>query len=212
MKRFFIINTVLALTGTLLIGCDNDAATVKNANKTVSNINVVANSNVPNTNTANVNLPGIDTNSSTAMNEPVDVKGFMTTAAEDGMFEVEAGKVASTKAQDAAVKQYGQEMTADHTRANNELKQLAQKKDIVLPTEISAMQKEKISKLQNLSGAEFDREYMKMMVESHQKAVDLFQKQADSGSDAEAKAFASKTLPTLKEHLNDAQNLNNKMK
>lgn len=212
MKKIISITLGFVSAGFALTGCTGDTA-VERANTNVSlngnlaNIKVVDANNVPNINAPNVSIPNVNTG-----NMGSDAKSFMTTAAEDGMFEVQAGKLASTKAQDAAVKQFGQEMVSDHTRAANDLKQLAQSENVTLPTDVSAAQKQKLDKLQGLSGAEFDREYMTMMVDAHQKAVSLFQNQANTGDDAEVKAFAAKTLPTLQEHLKDAQNLSGKMK
>ena len=211
MRRLFVINIILGLTVFVLVGCDN---TERNTNQAVPNVNVVANSNVRNTNTANVNLPGISTTNSntTSMDNPVDAKGFMTTAAESGMAEVQLGQLAAKKAQSADVKQFAQKMITDHTKANSELKQLAEKEIVSLPTELNAKHKDLMTKLQGLSGAEFDREYMKAQVEDHEKAVSLFQNQTDDGEDADIKAFASKTLPTLKSHLEMAKSINDKLK
>ncbi len=143
---------------------------------------------------------------------PTDINGFMMRAAEGGMAEVEAGKMAAAKAQNPEVKQFGQQMVAEHTRANNELKALAGKKTVTLPTDLDPTHKAMAAKLNGLSGAEFDKEYMRGQVEDHEKTVALFQAQADNGTDAEAKAFAVKTLPNLKMHLDMARKINDKMK
>lgn len=128
------------------------------------------------------------------------------------MEEVELGKLASTKAADKEVKDFGSKMVADHTKANDELKALAAKKSVTLPTEPTAKQKSDKEELSKLAGAEFDKKYVEMMVEDHEKDVAEFQKQADGATDADVKAFAAKTLPTLKSHLEMIKAIHAKMK
>ena len=220
MKKINFQKTILVLSVFGFIACDSGAnanlANVNTRNGNVANIAVVDANNVPNTNTVNVNVPNINSaGNMTGMNmgdNPTDAKGFMTRAAQSGMAEVEISQMAATKAQNAEVKQYAQRMVNDHTKANNELKQLAQKEGITLPTEIDAEHRQIRERLSQLSGAEFDREFMNRQVEHHQRDVNLFQNQADNGDDAEVKAFAAKTLPTLKQHLEAAQNINGKLK
>jgi putative membrane protein len=92
-------------------------------------------------------------------------------------------------------------MVTDHTAANTELTQLAAGKKVTLPTALDAKHQAMVDKLSKLTGADFDREYMKMMVNDHEKAVKMFQDQSQKGTDADAKSFAAKTLPTLQSHL-----------
>lgn len=211
MKRMVLTSFSFALFVFSLAGCPGDNGVNRtNLNSNLQNINVVDVNRVSNVNAPNVNLPNVNTTEST--NAASDARSFISTAAEDGMFEVQAGQAAASKARSADVKQFGQEMAADHTKAGNELKQLAQKESVTLPTDVSAAQKQKLEKLKALSGAEFDREYMNMMVEAHQKAVDLFQNQASMGNNTDVKAFASKTLPTLKDHLEKARSIKDNIK
>jgi putative membrane protein len=132
-------------------------------------------------------------------------KAFVQKAAIGGLAEVEMGKLAQQKAASDQVKQFATHMVDDHSKANDELKQVASGKGITLPSEPDAEHKSKMAKLQKLSGAEFDRAYMDEMVADHKKDVAEFQKQAKSGQDADLKGFASKTLPTLQDHLKMAQ-------
>jgi putative membrane protein len=180
-------------------------------------------------------------------------KNFATKAAEAGMAEVDLGQLAVRKAGSEEVRQFARRMVEDHNKANAELMQLAQSKEISLPaphslgsvdptndaattatgqhisgavgqqkagaveqansTGAAAAKRDSgkagktasghnkpLDKLAKLSGADFDREYMKLQVADHDKAVALFEKQSKSGKDAELKAFAARTLPTLKEH------------
>lgn len=137
---------------------------------------------------------------------------FWMEAAQGGMTEVELSNLALQKSQSEEVKTFAQMMVDDHTKANEELKMLAQNKNVTLPTEMNAKQMAMKDKLNGLSGDAFDREYMKMMVKDHDKTVKLFQKQADSGKDEEVKAFAAKTLPTLQSHQSKARAMNDSMK
>ncbi len=130
-----------------------------------------------------------------------DAAEFAVNAASSSMFEVEAGKLAQQKASSKEVKDFGKRMVEDHTKASKELKDLAAKKNITLPTAMSAEYQEKIDKLSGLSGAEFDKEYMSIMDDAHDKDVKMFKEVAeDNDADAEIKAFASKNLPTLQMH------------
>lgn len=137
---------------------------------------------------------------------------FVSEAAMDGMAEVEAGNLALTRSQSEDVKQFAERMVIDHTKTNIELTQLATKKSIPLPKELDSKHKSLSDKLSKLSGAEFDREYVKTMVEDHEADVKAFQTQAESGSDPEVKAFAAKNLPTLQAHFETVRALNSKIK
>jgi putative membrane protein len=133
---------------------------------------------------------------------------FVTEAAKGGMAEVELGKLAADKASSDQVKQFGQRMVTDHGKANDELKSLAQQKNITLPTEINAKDKATHDRLSKLSGAAFDRAYMQHMLADHRTDVNEFKKESTSGKDPDVKAWAGKTLPTLEEHLKQARDAN----
>jgi putative membrane protein len=130
-----------------------------------------------------------------------DSSKFAANAAQGGMAEVEMGRLASEKAQNAAVKEFGQRMVADHSRANEELKGAASKKGIQLPADLNSHQKSEMEKLSKLSGPDFDKAYMSAMLKDHEEDVKAFQTQANQGTDPEIKAFAAKALPTLQAHL-----------
>jgi len=132
---------------------------------------------------------------------------FVKEAAVGGMAEVELGKLAKDKGDSDTVKQFGQKMVDDHSKANDELKSLAKKKNIDLPTSLDAKHQAVVDRLSKLSGADFDRAYSTEMVKDHQEDVKEFQKEANSGTDSDIKNFASSTLPTLQEHLKMAREL-----
>jgi putative membrane protein len=126
---------------------------------------------------------------------------FMKEAAMGGMLEVELGRVAVQNAGSDQVKQFGQRMVDDHGKGNDELKALAQAEGVMLPTELDSKHAKEVQRMQKLTGADFDREYMKMMLEDHHKDIKAFEHEAQKGDDPEVKAFAAKTLPTLRSHL-----------
>ena len=125
--------------------------------------------------------------------------------AKGGMAEVELGKLATEKAASDEVKKFGQRMVDDHSKANDDLKTLAQNKKITLPADMDPKEKALRDRLSKLSGAAFDRAYMQAMLADHRQDVAEFRKEANSGKDPDVKAFAAKTLPTLEEHLKIAQ-------
>lgn len=133
---------------------------------------------------------------------------FVTKAAEGGMAEVQLGKLAVEKASSDEVKKFGQRMVDDHGKANDELKSLAQQKNITIPSDLDAKDKALRDRLSKLSGAAFDRAYMHAMLTDHRKDVNEFRMESKAGKDADVKAFAGKTLPTLEEHLKLAQDAN----
>ena len=132
---------------------------------------------------------------------------FVMETASGGMAEVELGKIAADKASSAEVKKFGQRMVDDHGKANDELKALAQSKQITLPAAIDAKHKATIDRLSKLSGPAFDRAYVQEMLKDHEKDVAAFRAESKSGKDPEVKAWAGKTLPTLEEHLKIVKDL-----
>jgi putative membrane protein len=139
-------------------------------------------------------------------------RDFLEKAAHAGHTEVEGSKLALTKATTPQVKQFAQQMVDDHTKAGDELKQLAESKGVKVPAEPAMAQKAKLKVLSARSGDGFDRDYAEEVgVKAHADTVKLFQKAAQGAQDADVKAFARKTLPTLQHHLQMAQALHTTM-
>lgn len=130
---------------------------------------------------------------------------FAKKAAMGGAAEVQGGQMAQQMANNDQVKQFGSRMVEDHSKANDELKQIAQGKGMELPSQPDAKSQKAMDSMKKKSGAGFDRAYMDDMVADHKKDIADFEKEAKSGKDPEIKAFAAKTLPTLREHLKMAQ-------
>lgn len=126
---------------------------------------------------------------------------FVQEAASGGMMEVQLGRLATERAQDERVRQFGQRMVQDHTQANNDLMQAASRMNMVTPTAMMPMHQEHYDRLSRLSGRDFDRAYIRMMIDDHAQDVRNFEQQARNGDNADVRDFANRTLPTLREHL-----------
>ena len=138
---------------------------------------------------------------------------FVTKAAASGKAEVAMGKMGTQKADSAAVKAYAQKMVTDHTKANQELASTAKAAGHAVPAGMDLNHDAMDRDLERAtSGKDFDQKYMDQMVKDHQKAVDLFERASTAGDVAPAlQALARKTLPTLREHLNEAQRIRSQL-
>lgn len=139
-----------------------------------------------------------------------DESAFLKQAAIGGMMEVDAGKIAM-KSSNAQVKAFASQMVADHTKANNELKALAEKKKILLPMEYPSELKAHLDAMKNMKGADFDKHYIEMMVTDHDKTIALF-KSGSEAADKEVKDFANKTIPVITGHFEKAKSIQAGMK
>jgi putative membrane protein len=130
---------------------------------------------------------------------------FVRKAAEGGMAEVKLGELAKDKASSSAVKSFGKRMVMDHSRAGGELKGIASQKGVTLRDSMNAKDKALYNRLSGLSGDAFDKAYMRAMIDDHQEDVAEFRQESQSATDPDIRNFASKTLPTLEEHLRMAK-------
>jgi putative membrane protein len=126
---------------------------------------------------------------------------FYKHAAQGGIAEVELGNLAQQKSKNQSVRDFGAMMVRDHSAANDKLKDVAASRNVSLPTSASVSQKATKAKLEVLSGETFDKSYIKRMIKDHQEDIMMFRKEAESGQDPDAKAYAIATLPTLQAHL-----------
>jgi putative membrane protein len=173
-----------------------------------------ANSSGQNTNSSNrntgsgtsQNANGAAAGSSASLNK--EDRDFVTKAAMSGMKEVQLSQIAAESASSDAVRQFAQRMVTDHTQANQQLMQLASSKGVALPATPDQKVSNNAAKLQGLSGAAFDKQYLKEVgVPEHEKDISLFERQAANGTDPDLRAFATAQLPTLREHLEMARSL-----
>ena len=131
---------------------------------------------------------------------------FMTKAAAGGLYEVQAGTLAQDKGRSPSVKSFGAMLIKDHTTANEELKALASSKGVTLPTAVPADKKKRLDKI--AQAKDFDKEFVdEVGVDDHKHDIKLFEKASTDADDAQVKAFAAKTLPTLKAHREHAEGL-----
>lgn len=145
---------------------------------------------------------------------PVDKESsdFAVNAANGGMLEVQAGKLAQEKGTSQRVKDFGALLVRDHSKASDELKGLAQSKNITLPDSVGNDNAEHLRDMSKLSGKEFDKHFIDMMVNDHDKDVDMFDKASQNLTDPDLKTWAGNTLPTLKAHQDTAKAIQEAMK
>jgi putative membrane protein len=136
---------------------------------------------------------------------------FTMAAASGGMMEVEAAKLAQQNASSKDVKDLAGVILNDHSKANSELKKLAESKNIAVPAAMSSEHQAHLDMLRNKTGADFDAAYLNMMDQDHQKDIEMFQQASTTLTDSDLKNFASKTLPTLQKHAKNVKGILAKM-
>jgi putative membrane protein len=137
---------------------------------------------------------------------------FAKDALRGGMEEVQLGQLAKQNASSPAVREFGERMVTDHQKANDNLKQVVQKKGALIPGTLSHHETSRLEHLQKLSGADFDKAYLSDMVSDHKSDVKEFEKASKNLSDPDLKAFAENKLPILQEHLRQAEALEAQLK
>jgi putative membrane protein len=189
MKKKFFFSVVIAAA---LISC-NDNNTSTTTTDTTSTSNKVD------------TLPAAPPPQATAA--PLDTvdQEFIRKAAQGGKMEVQLGNIAQQNAMNERVKGFGSMMVNDHSQANNELTQFAQSRNVMLTDSMDKKTQDHINSMEKMKGKAFDRSYMNMMVNDHNKDIAEFEKAASSAHDADLKAWAAKTLPVLKKHLDSAK-------
>jgi putative membrane protein len=188
-------NVAVALSlATVLVACDREDRTGQPETETTGSVQ-----SEQQTGSASATTTGVAGGTRSEMTN--EDKEFVTMAGLGGLAEVQMGNLALQKATNADVKAFAQRMVTDHSKANGEIAEFATTKGLALATELSGDHKSALEHLTSLSGAAFDKAYMQHMVEDHEKDVAAFDKASTSASDADLKAWAGRTLPTLKEHL-----------
>jgi putative membrane protein len=141
----------------------------------------------------------------------LDDATFMMTAASSNMMEIEMGKMVAQKATNPEVKQFAQMMVDHHTKATQELKSVASQMNVTLPTTMMPMHKSMVDKLSDKSDAELEEKYMDTMETAHKMDIAMFEAKSQNATEASVKNFASKTLPTLKQHKEKANSIEDKV-
>lgn len=192
MMKFIFTNVILSFC-LGFIGC---APSSTNTNKAVLNTNTK-------TAAANANV-----NKSVSDSD----QEFLNNALLGGLVEVQTSGIVITQSQNQEVKAFAQKMISEHSKTNKEIRELGRENGAALIGGTSIEQQKEMNELSRLTGAAFDREYVKRMVAAHETDVTVFQKQADGGTDVGLKKFAAETLPMLKMHLEMIKDIQGKLK
>ncbi len=137
-------------------------------------------------------------------------QAFVEAAAQDGMLEIALAKQAQAKSASPDIKDLAAKIIADHTKADQQLQQIAQTEGAKLPDALNSAGQSELQKFSTLTGSEFDKAYLHFAVNDHRKALTKFENEAKQGTNPSLKTFASDTVPTLKEHLSMAESANSK--
>ncbi|MDQ6663528.1 MAG: DUF4142 domain-containing protein [Acidobacteriota bacterium] len=151
--------------------------------------------------------PGFTGNPNDEPTDKISDRQFVEQAVMRGLTQIEIGKLAMDKASKDSVKQFAQKMVEDHTKLDRHLSRIAGKQGYAVPGSLDSRHQARLDKLAKLSGAEFDRAYLKGQAKSQEREVQAFEWEAQSGADGQLKAFALKTLPTMQEHLKAVKDL-----
>ncbi len=174
----------------ILLACNNDAETTNER-----------------TDTSTTTTTSTDANPTTTTSVVTDEKSsaFLVKAANSGIAEVQLAKLAQQKATIDAVKSFAAMLEKDHSAANDQVKNLAGQRNVSLPASPSEEKQKMYTDMEKMTGKAFDKEYISMMVKSHNDGINLFEDTRSNASDIDVKNFADKTLPTLKMHLDSAK-------
>lgn len=190
-----LLSFAVCLSAALVWSCNNSGDTTSTTDDSSTNTMSTGDS-------AN-NMNNTPTVSNTPLSK--DDSMFVMEAAIGGLMEVQAGQLAQQNAQSQRVKDFGGMMVTDHSKANDELTSYASGHGITLPTALPADKQKHIDAMKNMKGAAFDKHYISMMLDDHQKDVAKFKKESTGANDAQLKTWAGNTLPTLQKHLDSVQ-------
>jgi putative membrane protein len=205
------IAVAVALSLALAAGCKKPANETDDNTRTTSAMpNVQAPANAPNQYPPQGSIGTTETTGATTVTMASSDVDFMKKAALGGMLEVKLGNEAANRATRPEVKAFASHMVTDHTKINGQLKDLAAKKNVILPTQLDDEHSKMMTNLLKLSGPQFDDRYMKAMVEDHEKDVKEFQRMANDAKDPDLKQWVAATLPTLTSHLEMAREVEGK--
>lgn len=187
-----LLSFAICLSSALVWSCNNsgETSTTSDTSSTTMGADTM--------NTANNNMVN-----ATPLSK--DDSTFVMKAAIGGLMEVQAGQVAQQNAQNQRVKDFGNMMVTDHSKANDELKSYAAGHGITLPTSLPADKQKQVDAMKNMKGSAFDKHYMTMMLDDHKEDVAEFKKQSTGANDAQLKTWAGNTLPVLQKHLDSVQ-------
>lgn len=139
-----------------------------------------------------------------------DDLAFIKQATIGGLLEVRSAETALKRTLTAEEQAFARQLVSDHGKANDELASIAKRKGVTPPAGLPADEQEKLGEMAEIKDKDFNEEFLEHQISCHKKAIDLFEDQAEDSKDADLKAFATKTLPTLKAHLETAKRLEDK--
>jgi putative membrane protein len=193
MKKLSLM-AMMAIAALSFQACNNAA---KDSKETADSVNAVKDT---------------TTNGATGIAVDANDSKFATDAANAGLAEVAMGKLASEKATNPQVKEFGNMMVMDHTKANEELMAIAKTKNITLPVAPDEEHQKKAADIGAKTGKDFDKAYVDAMVDGHKKVASMLEDASKNCKDADLMAFATKTLPTVKAHLAKIEAIQSSMK
>lgn len=153
-----------------------------------------------------------ETTPSTATTLDNNTRDFVMEAAEGGMMEVELGQLAQQKAVNQRVKDFGAMMVRDHSKSGDELKQAVAGKNVTIPATLSDKHRDHVNDLNKKTGIEFDKAYMEMMVDDHEKDIKKFESIEKDANDPAVRNYATNALPVLRNHLESAKSIRDELK
>ena len=189
-----------------MLSCNNTSETEKtttDSTRAMSDANISPN--------PNATMPDSNSNKMTP-NTNLKTNDFVSKAGAGGIMEVAMGKLAQSNGGSNDVKEYGKMLEKDHGEAGDKLKSLAAAEGISFPTTMTDEQSQHMAHLQSLTGADFDKAFIPMMIDDHTKDIAEFKKAAAGNENEKVKSFATTTLPTLETHLSKAKSIKSKMK
>jgi putative membrane protein len=194
MKKKFL-SFAICLSATLIWSCNNSGES------TSTNDTTTTTTTTPGTDTVSTNT------NATVSNTPLgkDDSSFVLETAVGGLMEVQAGQIAQQNAQSQRVKDFGGMMVTDHSKANDELTSYASGHGITLPNALPADKQKHVDAMKNMKGSAFDKHYISMMLDDHQKDVAKFKKESTGANDAQLKTWVTNTLPVLQKHLDSVK-------
>jgi putative membrane protein len=139
-------------------------------------------------------------------------KQFLKMAADANMMEAHLGQMAQAQASEETVRNFGKMLDQDHTKSYSQLQQVANKDGESIPKGINIRQDKSVEQLMHLKGPSFDRSFVRHEIQDHEKTIAEFKREAQRGEDPDLKSYAQQTLPVLKNHLRQAQDLANTQK
>lgn len=216
MKRNFLVIPAMCLA--MAFGCDSDRRTAQSDGyQETDGLNEAEYAESIEEANTDESLGGegsfdVETERTSAAGIQEETQEFLTNAASSSMMEVQMAQLAQEKAQSQEVKDYAQMIEQDHKNANEKLKSIAQQNNINLPETMMQEQEEKMQDLREKTGSEFDKEYMSMQVDLHEKDIEKFEDMKNDVQDQEIKQWIDNTLTTLRQHKEQAQQIKEQIK